>query len=145
MTTARTRTIGASVATAVAGSMLVAAPAATAAPGDNRAGGYAPERLAQVVLKVPRPAKNAINRVIIRLTSDAGEPNGFVVIKVRRQNGKVIAKRTCRTAGNSRCVVKYKAPKRGKAGFVTARYVGNSKYEEDTATKRFRFQRSNAR
>ncbi|QWC83855.1 hypothetical protein KLP28_09420 [Nocardioidaceae bacterium] len=137
MTTTK-RAVGATIATAVAGTMLMGVPqTAQAAPGDR----YVPPAPARVVVNVPRPALGKSNAINVQLVSDAGRPKGLVVVRVRRQNGKIIAKRTCRTRSDSQCTIRFKAPKRGRAGFVTVRYLGNANYENDVQTRRFRYKR----
>lgn len=141
MTTIRTRAAGATIATAVAGSMLAIVPAAQAAPAYNG------ERKVQVTVRTPANgmALNRRNKVVIRLSSESGQPNGLVEIRFLRQDGTVIKRKTCRTRGNSRCTIIFKGPKRGKKGIVTAEYLGNKKYEDETASKRYRYTKRKAR
>lgn len=135
MTTLK-KTVVATAATAMTGTMLLAAPSAQAAPPYNG------ERNVAVTVRTPAPVKlNRSNRVVVFLNSEAGEPNGLVRITFRRQNGKIIERKFCRTRGNSRCTIRFKAPKRGRAGIVNVKYYGNRFYDGDIGGKRYRYGR----
>ena len=132
------RVIGATMTSALAGTMLMAAPAAQAAPGDS----YGGKRQATVIIRVPAGVEiNSRSAVRVRLASDAGSPNGLVSVTLRRNNGKIIQRKFCRTKNRSTCRVRFDTPRRGRGGVITARFFGNKLYDAESAARNFRYSR----